>query len=63
MNDLLTVSEIAQILRCDATTCRRWIKNGILTSVILPHKGKRQSYRVKRSELDKILEGANAVAV
>jgi len=52
---LLTVSEIADILRCDATTIRRWIKNGILNAVSLPHANLRQSYRVKRSTLDKLL--------
>ncbi len=61
MNDLLTVSEVADILRCDATTIRRWAKAGVLEVVVLPHQNKRQSYRVKRSELDKIL-GTTAAA-
>lgn len=55
--DLLTVHEVAQRLRVDDTTTRRWIKNGVLDAVTLPHQGKRQSYRIKQSELNKILSG------
>jgi len=62
MNDLLTVSEVADALRVDDTTVRRWIKNGVLEAVTLPHARLRQSYRVKRSELDKILAGTTAAA-
>lgn len=53
--ELLTVSEVAQALRVDDTTARRWIKNGILAAVVLPHRGKRQAYRIKRSTLEKLL--------
>lgn len=56
MNDLLTVSEVAQILRVDGTTVRRWIHFGILAAISLPHPRKRQSYRVKRETIDKLLE-------
>lgn len=59
---LLTVSEVAEILRVDATTTRRWIKNSVLTAVSLPHQGKRQSYRIRQSELNKILEGTAVTA-
>jgi excisionase family DNA binding protein len=59
-DELLTVHEIALRLRVDDTTVRRWIKNGILEAVSLPHVGKRQAYRVKASELDKILNAAAA---
>jgi excisionase family DNA binding protein len=54
-NDLLTVSEVAKLLRVDSTTVRRWIKNGILEALSLPHVGARCAYRVKRSTVDKIL--------
>lgn len=30
MSDLLTVSEVARILRVDDTTVRRWVKQGRL---------------------------------
>jgi excisionase family DNA binding protein len=55
-NDLLTVKEVSQALRVDDTTCRRWIKNGALKAIALPHRGKRQAYRIKRATLDKLLE-------
>jgi len=59
-HDLLTVSEVAKQLRVDDTTVRRWIKNGVLEAVTLPHVGQRQSYRVRRKTLDHLL---NPVAV
>ena len=55
MNDLLTVSEVADILRVDDTTVRRWVKNGVLEAVSLPHGGLRQSYRIKRETVEKLL--------
>lgn len=58
---LLTINEVAEQLRCDATTIRRWVKNGAMEAVSLPHLGKRQSYRVRRSTLDNILTATTAV--
>jgi excisionase family DNA binding protein len=55
MSELLTVSEVAEILRVDDTTVRRWVKQGALEAVILPHVNERQAYRVRRATLDKIL--------
>jgi excisionase family DNA binding protein len=60
MNDLLTVSEVAQILRVDATTVRRWIKYGVLEAIGLPHQFKRQVYRIRRETLNKLLEAQAA---
>ena len=54
--DLLTVREVAKQLRVDDTTVRRWIKNGILEAITLPHRGARQAYRIRRSTLDALLE-------
>ena len=54
--DLLTVREVAHRLRVDDTTVRRWIKNGSLEAITLPHKGKRSAYRVKKSTMDKLLQ-------
>jgi excisionase family DNA binding protein len=54
--DLLTVNEVAQQLRVDDTTVRRWIKNGVLEAITLPHSGSRQAYRVRRSTLLALLE-------
>lgn len=56
MDELLTVREVARRLRVDDTTVRRWIKNGALEAVTLPHSGKRQAYRVKKSTMDKLLQ-------
>lgn len=53
--DLLTVREVARRLRVDATTVRRWIKSGTLEAITLPHRGKRQAYRIKESTLDDLL--------
>jgi excisionase family DNA binding protein len=55
MENLLTVHEIAQKLRVDDTTVRRWIKSGELKAVVIPRKGIRTVYRVRQVDLDKIL--------
>ena len=55
--ELLTVREVARRLRVDDTTVRRWIKSGALEAITLPHRGKRQAYRIKRSTLDTLLGG------
>ncbi len=57
MSELLTVAEVARIMRVDETTIRRWIKQGILEAEISPH-GKRQYYHIKRETVDKLL-GSN----
>ena len=54
-SDLLTVTEVAKKLRCDTTTVRRWIKSGILKATTLPHRGKRQAYRIQQATLDELL--------
>ncbi|HVB20322.1 MAG TPA: helix-turn-helix domain-containing protein [Ktedonobacteraceae bacterium] len=56
MNELLTVAEVARILRVDNTTVRRWVKQGSLEAVVLPHINMRQVYRIKRETLDKVLK-------
>ena len=55
MDELLTVSEVAEILRVDDTTVRRWVKQGVLEAVVLPHLNERQAYRIKRTTLNKLL--------
>jgi excisionase family DNA binding protein len=57
-DDLLTVREVARRLRVDDTTVRRWIKSGALEAITLPHRGKRQAYRIKKSTLDNLLSGS-----
>lgn len=61
MGELLTVSEVAEILRVDDTTVRRWVKQGALEAVVLPHVHERQAYRIKRETLDKMLGETTAV--
>jgi len=56
MEELLTVREVARRLRVDDTTVRRWIKSGALEAITLPHRGRRQAYRVKKSTLDALLK-------
>jgi excisionase family DNA binding protein len=56
LEELLTVREVARRLRVDDTTVRRWIKSGSLEAITLPHRGKRQAYRVKKSTMDKLLQ-------
>jgi len=55
IEELLTVREVARRLRVDDTTVRRWVKNGLLEAITLPHRGKRQAYRVKRSTVEALL--------
>ena len=55
-DELLTVREVARRLRVDDTTVRRWIKSGSLEAITLPHRAKRQAYRIKQSTLDKLLQ-------
>lgn len=56
--DLLTIHEVARRLRVDDTTVRRWINNGVLDAVTLPHLGKRRGYRVKKATLDNLLSSS-----
>ena len=61
--DLLTVGEVARQLRVDDTTVRRWIKNGVLEAISLPHSGIRQAYRIRRSTLEDLLSSPPVLQV
>jgi excisionase family DNA binding protein len=61
--DLLTVHEVAQSLRVDDTTVRRWIKNGVLAAIALPHRNTRQAYRVKSDTLNELLTATTVTTV
>ena len=52
---LLTVHEVALGLRVDDTTVWRWIKKGALEAITLPHRGRRQDYRIKQATYDALL--------
>jgi excisionase family DNA binding protein len=59
-NELLTVDEVSKIFRVDPTTVRRWVKHGSLHAITLPHKNKRQAYRIKRATVERLLAGTAA---
>lgn len=52
---LLTPREVADLLRVDATTVRRWITIGALPAVTLPGAGIQRAYRIQRSAIEAIL--------
>jgi excisionase family DNA binding protein len=54
-HDLLTIAEVANALRVDETTVRRWIKQGTMEGISLPHPGERSSYRVRRITIETLL--------
>ena len=54
--ELLTVVEVARSLRVDETTVRRWIKSGSLDAIVLPHRARRQSYRIKKSTMETLMK-------
>lgn len=59
-SELLTVIEVAERLRVDQSTVRRWVKNGVLSAISLPHRGKRQAYRIKAETVHAILQSQAA---
>lgn len=56
MNDLLTVEEVAKMLRVDSTTIRRWMRAGALPAIVLPKRGKREVLRIRRADIEAILQ-------
>lgn len=60
-DELLTVREVAKRLRVDDTTVRRWIKSGALEAITLPHRGRRQAYRIKSSTMNTLLNNPTAL--
>ncbi len=52
---LLTIDEVARTLGVDATTVRRWAKNGTLEAIELPHRGRWRAYRIKASVLARLV--------
>ncbi len=56
IEELLTVQEVATRLRVNEATVRRWIKSGALEAIKLPHRGKREIYRVRHTTLNSVLK-------
>jgi excisionase family DNA binding protein len=56
---LLTVQEVAKLLRVDPTTIRRWIKQGSLQAISFPEKvnqRQRQTHRIRQSVVNAVLQ-------
>ncbi len=51
--EFLTVKEVAELLKMSEATVRKWCREGVLPAVKL---GK--SYRIRRSDIDKLFEKA-----
>ena len=60
--ELLTVHEVARMLRVDDTTVRRWIKLDVLDAIALPHRGLRQAYRIRRNTFTALVSQKSLVA-
>ena len=54
-SELLTMAEVADILRVSSKTVKRWCKQGTLEAEVFPHGKTRQTYRVKRETVEKML--------
>lgn len=50
-----TIDEFAEIVKVDRSTITRWIKRGALAAIPLPSLGKRTSYRIPYSEVQRFL--------
>lgn len=55
---LLTVAEVAQVLRLNPETVRRWLRQGRLHGISLGSD--RGGWRVRESDLQRLVEGAPA---
>lgn len=55
IEELLTAREVAQRLRVNEATVRRWAQTGVLEGIKLPHGGPREIYRFRKSVIDSIL--------
>ena len=54
-SSLLTMREVAHILRVDQATVRRWTEQGSLDVVLLPQRGNRKLRRIKGSTIKNLL--------
>lgn len=54
--ELMTTSEVAQALRVDSSTVRRWAATGAIAAVRLPNG----TFRIPRTALDELLAPTEA---
>jgi len=54
--ELLTASEVAEILRVDSATVRKWATEGVIPAVRI-HSGQRM-YRFRREDVERLLTPA-----
>ena len=54
MDDLLTVTEVAERLGRPPVTIRYWIRTGQMEAVPLPTKGKYPRYRIRKTVVEAI---------
>ncbi len=55
MDELLTVPEVADMLRLNEQTVRRWLRDGTLPGFRIGHNRK-AGWRMRRSEVEAYLE-------
>lgn len=53
--EFMTVRELANLLRVNETTVRRWIGHGNLEALLLPGTGKHKTYRIPRSSIEQMI--------
>jgi len=54
--DLLTPKEVAQQLRVNECTVRRWVRENKMRGISLPGSGKKVRIRIYKQEVDKIVD-------
>lgn len=54
--DWLTIPDVAKRLRVHTATIRRWIDQGTLPAIVLPHRGKRRIHLIKMSVFQRIVQ-------
>ena len=53
MSEWLKVRDVAELLRVDPETVRRWLRNGALKGSLLSDRG---GWRIQRSEVDRFMQ-------
>lgn len=59
MCELVSVQHAARVYGVHADTVRRWIRDGALHAVALPHKGTHKIYRIRLDRLERTIKDEN----